>query len=368
MKGKKGGRYYKRGGRWWIAYFNGQKEFRTSVGRYADEKQAKTMLETEMKKVAAAEIGNQIYIPPKKKSVTEILDAFESEYILLDKFHAQTASEVKFVRERFGSMSCKQITEDVLRHWQLEMREAGAANGSINKKVGVLLKAMKLAKLPAPNVPKLSTIGTTRQGFFEAHELRRVLTLLPDYLADAVLCLHLTGWRAGEVMGKKKLFVVNGERFHRFVSGLTWANIDGAMLTLEERKSKNRQRRKCPVSGELASLLERRRKLQAGDLIFHRGDGTPIGDYHHIWKRAVKLAGCEGRVVHDLRRTRVRALTRAGTPETVCMKLTGHKTRKVFDAYNISSEHDLISAQERTEVYLQAEAEKQLKQLSTAVQ
>lgn len=355
MKGKTGGRYYLRGGRWWIAYWNGEKEIRESAGRFADEKQAAKLLESQLKKVAAAEISNQIFTPPKKKNVSEVLDQFEDRYKLVGKYHAQLRSEVKFVRERFGSMSCKQITENLLREWQLEMKDAGAANGSINKKLWVLLKALKMAKLPTPSVAKLSTVGTARQGFFEPHELRHVLSILPGYLADAVLCCWLTGWRAGEVMGKKKLFVVNTEKVHKFVPGLQWSDVHGNMLTLPAEKSKNREARKCPITGELAELIERREKLKMPgcSMIFHRGDGSPIGDYHHVWKRATKLAGCEGRVVHDLRRSRVRALTRAGVPETVAMRLTGHRTRKVFDAYNISSETDLMDAQQRTEVYLQ---------------
>lgn len=78
-------------------------------------------------------------------------------------------------------------------------------------------------------------------------------------------------------------------------------------------------------------------------MVFHRG-GRPIKSLTKAWQAACAAAGYPSLIPHDLRRSAVRNFVRQGIPERVAMQLTGHKTRSVFERYNIVSEGDLEAA------------------------
>ena len=74
------------------------------------------------------------------------------------------------------------------------------------------------------------------------------------------------------------------------------------------------------------------------------------------WARARKLAGVEGKLFHDLRRTAARNMLAGGTPQAVAMQITGHKTDAMFRRYAIVDEQQKAEALARTSQHLELRA------------
>jgi len=76
---------------------------------------------------------------------------------------------------------------------------------------------------------------------------------------------------------------------------------------------------------------------------------SPWQNIDRMFNRARRAIGMEGLWFHDMRRSFVTKARRAGVPESVVMKMSGHRTREVFERYNIVSEEDLQEAVRRLE-------------------
>lgn len=219
---------------------------------------------------------------------------------------------------------------------------AGVSNGEINRELTILTRMFTLAvesgKLYAtPHIPKLQE-RNVRTGFFEVEQFERVRAHLKPHLRNVAAVAYITGWRTqSEILP------------------LEWRQVDfeAGEVRLDAGTTKNGEARVFPMTIELRKVFEDQRaradrlKREKGLIprdVFTKQNGSRIGSFRKAWATACKTAGCPGRIVHDFRRTAVRNFVRAGIPEAVAMKMTGHKTRSVFDRYNIVSPGDLTEA------------------------
>jgi integrase len=90
--------------------------------------------------------------------------------------------------------------------------------------------------------------------------------------------------------------------------------------------------------------------------IFHR-DGRQILEFRKSWASACKRAGCS-KLFHDLRRSAVRDMIRSGTPQSIAMAISGHKTISMFMRYNVTDERDKAAAFARLGEYHESAAGK----------
>ena len=104
------------------------------------------------------------------------------------------------------------------------------------------------------------------------------------------------------------------------------------------------------------SLNRHKGQFFAGDreAFLHVGNST--GDHPKSAatgeRRTLTPGGVPTRFLHDYRRTAARNLIRANVPERVAMLLTGHKSRAIFDRYNIIHEQELLDAGDQLVAYL----------------
>ncbi|MCD4722417.1 MAG: site-specific integrase, partial [Desulfobacula sp.] len=212
-----------------------------------------------------------------------------------------------------------------------------------------------------PYIPMLKE-NNVRKGFFEYGQFIALRNELPEYLKSYVTFGYKVGWRYQEI------------------TSLTWSDVDlkNGIVPLKVGETKNKEARTICLDQELQSMLEsqwdRRRKTEKiVPFVFPGQDGTgKIVNFRRAWNTACRKIGMgygykllveyvlkwkdklpAGPIFHDLRRTAVRNMVRAGVPERVAMMVSGHKTRSVFDRYNIVNDSDLKMASAMQEQYLE---------------
>lgn len=193
-------------------------------------------------------------------------------------------------------------------------------------------------------MPKVKLLEgeNVREGFLNKPEFEAVVEQLSPDVRDVVRFLYNSAWRTGEALK------------------IEWnkVDLDDWIVRLTRKNEKTKHPRTLPLVGELREVIENRIQKRRPDCpyVFHR-DGKPIKSFRKAWATACETAGLDGIVPHDMRRSAIRNMRKAGIGESDGMKISGHRTNSVYKRYDIVDEEDQRRTMERVQEHLRQEME-----------
>ncbi len=347
-------------GPWWAKYYeDGRAIFRST--RTEDKTEARRKLNKWEGQVAEGLHEGPRY---ERTRFEDLVAGIRQDYALNERKSDRRLEDlIKHLTTDFKQMRASVITTDRIKGYVSQRKEAGAANGTINRELGCLKRMFRLAfqhtppkVVRIPHIPMLEE-NNIRSGFFEHEDFLALRGALPDYAKVPVTLAYYSGMRMGEVFS------------------LQWSqvNMSDEKLFLKAQDTKTGIPRVLYFPQDLSRVLEAwkqrcEEKWSSCPWICHRG-GIQLRSLKHSWRQACVRVGLgkmvedkekgrevwQGRIPHDFRRTAVRNMVRAGIPEKVSMAISGHITRSVFDRYNIVNETDLKAAKTKLTEYFERE-------------
>jgi len=333
------GSVYKRGKTWWLKYYVDGKAIYESSG-VTDRAEAGRILREKMGEVAT---GRHAGPAAERVTFDDLAEMVLNDYSVNGKKSLpDTEARIRLHLRPFfgGKKKAQKITSANVQAFVAHRKEQGASNAEVNRELAALKRMFNLAMqveslTRKPHFPRLEE-DNARQGFFEPWQFEAILVRLPEHLRPPITWAYYTGWRMyGEILP------------------LVWDRVDieAGSVRLYRGTTKNKDGRVIVLPQVLKNILEQQWQQHIGSypecpFVFH-DKGREMKSFYKAWRAACQAAGLSGKLGHDFRRTAVRNLVRAGVPERVAMMITGHRTRDVFDRYNIVSVGDLEEAAAR---------------------
>jgi integrase len=336
------GNIYRRGSVWWIRYSRNGKQYAES-SKSEDRKDAERMLAARLGDIATGRFQG---LTAERITVWNLCELVVADYEFLNKRGVDDLRwrAEKHLRKPFEHLLVWALTSERLKAYKKERRFEGAADATINRELAVIRRGFTLAKeagLYRGEAPHfgLFKLDNARQGFVEDADYRKLIAALPPHLK----CLAITGYHLGLRAGELRK--------------LQWPQVDLATheIRLAASQTKGKRPRTAPIYGDLIPALSHQKAEHDANWpdvpwVFH-WQGKPIGHSLKGWRRSATAAGVPELLFHDLRRSAIRNMERAGIPRKIAMSISGHKTESVYLRYDIVSQKDLAIAREKLEAF-----------------
>lgn len=256
----------------------------------------------------------------------------------------------------FGEKCAERLRTWDIEEYKTHRKKEGAANATINLELAAMRRAFNLgiAQELIEKAPKVTLfrVGKTnrRKGFFEPDLYEEMLRSVKPYMKPVLRFGFLSGWREGEIF--KLRWDLNYDLDSQVIRIYDSKNQDGKALPLLDEDGHTTELSQLL----LTQLYHHREQFPGVPWIFHN-EGRQINrtTFNKHWRKAARpIEERIGRRIffHDLRRTAVRNLTRAGVPRVIAKEITGHRTDDVYDRYDIVDEDDVKKAFTKVSRYL----------------
>ncbi len=254
----------------------------------------------------------------------------------------------KHLRAIFGDRDATAISRRDITAYVDARLQAGAANATVNRELAIVRRAFKIGieeeyifKMPkVTNLPE----DNARQGFVEEDVYRTMLRELPQHVQAPWVFSYFTGIRKGELLS------------------LLWDWVDWDRWVIEVPGSitKNKKKRIIPVYSDMRQFLRLafENRNPACPYIFQK-DGARLRSFRTAFDNARERVNLPALLFHDLRRTAVRNMERAGIPRTMGRQVSGHLTEAVYIRYAIGAERDAVEVGDKMRAFHEQERARQ---------
>ena len=335
---------------WWIKYYRNGQPFRES-SHSEDYSEAERLLKRRQGEIVTGSFGG---LGPERIRMADLFSDLIEDYKMRGRRTLKNAKRQldNHLMPAFGKVRASEFGTCNVTRYIAQRKGDKAANATINRELAFLKRAFHLgAESDPPKVVRVPHIqllpeNNVREGLLDIEGYKRLLGELPAHLKVLYVVGYHTGVRSGEL---KKIRI---------------AQVDavGKEIQVSGRTTKTKDAHTLPIYGEMGpwiemAIAERDGRFPQCPWLFFNEEGKQIGTFRKAWASACKRAGVPGLLFHDLRRSAVVNMDRAGVPRRVIMQITGHKTEAMFTRYRIVAPADLKQAARRMEAYLEQSKE-----------